>query len=818
MVSVLPLNEDALLLRKQLISAMDDVFNKQSGIKFAVLTGAGGAGKTTAARTYLHTHDFDLKWEINAETSIGISDSFINLAVALADTKELRDKLSYILAISDNKIRSRQIALFVFTQLKRFKNWCLLFDNIDDFNAAALFIPTDSNLCGAGKVIITTRNENIKNAAFLNETSIINVGDLHEQEGIELFCNILYGKNMYISDNIKEEAQKLLREIPTMPLDISAAAYYIKNMQITCDEYIKTACGNRESDKIAGKFIEESSGYSRSRYDIITFIFNDILKKNDDFKELLLLICLLDSQGIPLNLLEKHKNRTTVQEFLHQLRRFSLISTGQGTFSLHRSVQKIGLKYIFAVLTAKEKEEYIDRAVETMTPYNKIAWYLYENQREKMTIAQKAKMMQHLQAMEHKIGLLSLDEKKKKEYRIKLSLALLHSYKYFKSSEFIHRLAEEILKLNDETPVLKETDLAVLLEICGNKCIFPVADYKKAEQYLNRCLKICEKTDHSGCIRAVCLSDYAKLFSISGNFDKAKQYLGKAMEIASGKEPWQLQTKVTIFNRYHECFTHYCVCSQELRQVVEIGMNLLRQLSEDESCRGIQTLGSDHTLSVFLIKRNLAALYNRLGEFEKAWECENVAKSLLEKMRKSDIYLTNHGATLDIDFGCTLLRLNRFAEAFQRLDNCINIKNKIGEKSVVPYALMYRAEIYIRENKLEEASRDCLKALELIGDKATSNTLRFSAAICYYTLAVIGCRLHDYTAAVSDLVSFFEIMKSICGAIIDKNVYDQLKNEGIFDCSKDTARLRLYMQNATTLFDAIYGNSHPFVKDFVSKN
>lgn len=128
------ISKDILLPRKNLIHKIDEVFEKQNGIKYAILIGEGGMGKTVISRHYLQLNDFKVKAEINAETYNSLSDSFANLAIILANTKELQERLSYIRAITDYKRRNKQVFLFVLSRLKEIGNWCLLFDNVDDFS------------------------------------------------------------------------------------------------------------------------------------------------------------------------------------------------------------------------------------------------------------------------------------------------------------------------------------------------------------------------------------------------------------------------------------------------------------------------------------------------------------------------------------------------------------------------------------------------------------------------------------------------------------------------------------------------------------
>jgi hypothetical protein len=85
-----------------------------------------------------------------------------------------------------------------------------------------------------------------------------------------------------------------------MPLDVSAAAYYLKNTNASFEDYIKiTEKTTEDFEKIQSKLLEESINYSKTRYGIITSTFEEVIRQNINFRDLLLFVCLLDSQGIP---------------------------------------------------------------------------------------------------------------------------------------------------------------------------------------------------------------------------------------------------------------------------------------------------------------------------------------------------------------------------------------------------------------------------------------------------------------------------------------------------------------------------------------
>lgn len=458
------IGKDILLPRKNLIHKIDEIFEKQHGIKYVILIGEGGIGKTVISRHYLQLKDFKIKAEINAETYNSLSDSFSNLAITLANTKELQERLSYIQAITDYKKRNKQIFLFVLSILKKIGNWCLLFDNVDNFNWIRDFIPSNDGTPNNGKVIITTRNENFKNIITFPHFSGINVPLLTVNEQEELFSKITYGRSKRNESIDQSELKNFLKNIPSMPLDICAAAFYIRNTHISFDDYLKiskTPC--QLIEKIQSNFLAEVINYNKTRYGIISSVFEKLTTSNADFKELLLFICLLNSQNIPRIYLEKCKDHTVVQDFIHNLRKYSLITEKNDTFSIHRSTQEIGLKYILSQLSEHEKIQFLDNIVKIMIPYQNIVWNWYKLYQYRMIPRDSKKIICHLRSLLNKLQFCHLSTKKMEEYETKIKLTLFYAYSTTFSVINAQKLVSKILELNKRSKCIRGYDLAFLL-------------------------------------------------------------------------------------------------------------------------------------------------------------------------------------------------------------------------------------------------------------------------------------------------------------------------------------------------------------------
>lgn len=347
--------ENILLKRAKLMAQIDEKLNAQKGIQTVVLIGMGGAGKTTLARRYLRSQKAPVVWEINAETRESLVSSFEHLAYAVSKTPEEKGEVDSLQKIGDSQERARRVLLVVKKKLKEQQSWCLLFDNVEYFSDVKDFYPLDAEVWGDGKVIITTRDVNVKNNNYIKPNSAINIDELDEEDVFTLFMGILSEDGQQEWDpSQKEQTKAFLQKIPPFPLDVSTAAYYIKETKIPYDDYIeRLKISNEDFEKAQESLLKEMGDYTKTRYGIITLTLKKLIEKNPNFLELLLFITMLDSQDIPKNLLESYKNTAIVERLAHSLGKHSLIaldvSGGNDSlpmFSIHRSVQEVGLNYI----------------------------------------------------------------------------------------------------------------------------------------------------------------------------------------------------------------------------------------------------------------------------------------------------------------------------------------------------------------------------------------------------------------------------------------------------------------------------------------
>ncbi len=352
--------EPVFLRRSILARKIKDYFAQHTTNRPAIavlgLVGAGGSGKTTLARAFGKTlSSTSVVWEINAETRDSILDSFKKLAYALVQTKGSKNELANIQCIQDADEMARQLVTFVATHLKRCPNWLLIYDNVKSFSDLESFFPHDVDRYGAGRVVITTQNQNKGSSEYINIGSVIYVDALNTSEMLTLFTKMTYNTEAYVFSREKEKKLiQFLSNIPPYPLDVSIVSYYIKNSDVTCEAYLEQMReGIKALNTSQNTYLKNSSTYTKARCSIITISIKRLIEIEPEFKNLLILASLAGAEDIQKTVFDSCEDPVLIDQFMYALKKYAFvvgrISTkhdAESTFSIHRDIHEI-IKYFF---------------------------------------------------------------------------------------------------------------------------------------------------------------------------------------------------------------------------------------------------------------------------------------------------------------------------------------------------------------------------------------------------------------------------------------------------------------------------------------
>ena len=525
-ISDLPIPKQGILLnRPNIMDEIDKRLSNKEGIQTVVLVGIRGSGKTTIARRYAKRLMIPMIWEINAETQESMRSSIKQLVYTLADSVEEVQKIDQIYRVQDITEHESRLITFLKDRMKSYSNWLIIFNNVKSFSKIAKYFPHDETLWGNGKVIITTRNDNIVHSDYILRKNIIRIGELDYQGRQTLFCNIV-GDCADFSDKAKENLYKFLDQIPPFPLDISTAAHYIRETGISYDKYLQYMQNQEENFIFAQKNILQDIGeYTKTRYDIVVLSTKSLIDKSQNFADLLLFISLVNSENIPKDLLVKYENEITVDNFMRKQQKFSLIhksdienwGNSNTLFSIHRSIQNITLSYLLRNLHIKANSSQLNKMINTLVKDS-------ENSIEEQDVIKVQLLIPHIESFLNHKDLLDRMGIARLEYSLSNCYFFMNNYK--RSLELLLH-AHEIYKEHYGESNIKTSELSLQLGIIYRN----IGHYNVAREILEKVLSSYTKYYGKNSIeKARVLTYLGSVYRSIGNYSKAESLLEDSLE------------------------------------------------------------------------------------------------------------------------------------------------------------------------------------------------------------------------------------------------------------------------------------------------
>jgi DNA-binding CsgD family transcriptional regulator/tetratricopeptide (TPR) repeat protein len=820
-------NDHAFLNRPELITQLNEKLKTQSGIQAVALVGVvgmGGIGKTTIARQFGRLQESPVVWEINAETKNSLLNSFKSLAYRLTKTTDQKNDLNFIQEIKDPDEKEKQLFYFIKSRLKENPNWVLIYDNVSTFSEIKNYFPYDPTVWGIGKVIITTRNSNIGETSYLNAQHIIQMEKLTPIESLTLFSKIFYNCEPNNLSSLQQESTlKFLENIPPFPLDVSTAAYYIKNVHLTYDQYLeKIGQGNQNFDNMQEMLLNEVSDYTKTRYGILTLSFKKIIDTHPEFKELLFLICLLDSQQIPKIFLESYKNSSVVNQFIHELKKYSLvISVSEdkknpefSAFSLHRSTQTLGKSFITNSLSEAELQEYLDKIILS----SKLFYNTYSEKNYQAIIP----LIPHLEMFLENLKDISLSDDIKSKYKLDLDFIL--GYSYFRGSRsFIaaKKHFSQVIESSKSNKHFPDIVLATLLKDFGEVSI---ALNDLDQPYSQKSIDLCKNIKNSELIVAENLQTIGDSYRKKDNFEQANMYLMKGLDEISNLENKVKQVlESKIYDRLGWLRSVTYLHKKEAYQAREY---LLKSLDSLNASQLFHTSNPppQEKLPCFVAQHRLrlGVINNRLCNYKEAFnqgfrEAQYIIDNSLDNC-PHDIFLN---ARIAEGVGEMLLREGKIDQAEQKLSEAIKVIEIMVGKSITLVPKSFRVEARIRQGKLADAYEDCLAVLE-ITKREKNNFHNLIYLTNFYHAAIIKYKQGDLKKSIEHFTDFFREVKKFSKSFLSKDVYQTLESQNVFTASslnKDMAQIsKDCLEKSKKIFFSIYTPSHPFIKDYVAQN
>jgi tetratricopeptide (TPR) repeat protein len=590
-----------------------------------------------------------------------------------------------------------------------------------------------------------------------------------------------------------------------MPLDVCAAAYYLKNTEISLEDYeeiMKTSC--RDLNEAQKTLLEENVNYSKSRYGIISSVFDEILKDDPQLKTPLLFMCLLDSQNIPKNLLKACVDPISADKFVHNLRKSSLAVGGRDDFSIHRSSQSIGLDHILGVLTAEEKERILENLVSIVTPYGKLETGPHD----------LAKLTPHLEAFLQKLSNGGFPDFLAGKSKIDLLITLgnIHRYQAYRLDDALNCFGEA-LELNEKYKCLDPTAVASInLKIGEIYTIMSAND--SALSHLEKSLKSLRDN----------LTELARNYRLTGithmrkgNFRDANLYFEKAIAVLEQEPADNALLRERKSNIYADMAFNYAmhgINNGEASKAVDMmkkAVELLATAKVDRRSKLYKVIGG----RLVIHTARLAGIYNALGKYDLALETVQKAENIVEKSGTIDTDVIYAQGIIARERGLSHLRRNRVKEAYNYFREARKIFSQANVGAYLFRLKAHEAESLIRLNRLDEAFRVCASVFST-KNRERNNYCDLLFNACYYHAAVIKYRQGDMKSATDYFAKFFASMEALCKNILSKEKYDELIKQNAF--RETPVDSKSCFENALRIFEAVYRKDHEFTKYYLEEN
>lgn len=713
------MDKSLIFIRDYYINKITECFaasseNSDSNNPIVTLIGVGGAGKTTLARIwakhYKQNNKKNIIWEINAETQEALLASFIELAEVLSTSYTQKESLSQILSLHDEHIKYKELIRFIKKSLARQKEWLLIFDNVENYSESKPYLPIDSYTWGRGRVLITTRNAQLKYADVINPNNVIHVGEMTPEEQRALFQQISKAYNEHGLIDFKQKyLEELLKTIPPFPLDTVIVARQLSQNNMTCEMYLSYLKKNDEEHSLILSALPKGiSNYSKTRYEIIAQALEKIIDKNHRFSDLILLISFVDSQNIPVNLLKTNYHNSEIEEFISELQKESLITLNLNkntveTFSLHRSVYENF--HIFAKNLSKDNrpKERLQRVAMQLEEY------LVQTTNNADTDNIKI-MLNHVQ----KFLTSNLGSKNPKvQESLMRELAILNFFvgNYKKSHNILSNLIAS--KHFKKLPSLKQARALIFLGISMRELI----GYSEALKFLNKGMTLYRNNPKANPVevcRAMSFLGYVK--RNLGDFNKARELLEESLAHYSSKSINLPSLQVEILSNL---------------------ANVYKDLGEYEKAIDLFYLSLEREKSNPHIDiRTYIALFVYLGDtYNKVENYSKAEKLLLHSRQLYKKYFSETHvdfAWCNIHLGLLYNKIGKYRLALQYLEEAQPLYQQHLSKQHVAMGILYHCigESYIGLRQYKLAKPYLYKSLEIYKRKyALKANLRVSRVL-----------------------------------------------------------------------------------------
>ena len=337
----------------------------------------------------------------------------------------------------------------------------------------------------------------------------------------------------------------------------------------------------------------------------------------------------------------------------------------------------------------------------------------------------------------------------KYDNKIAFCQAYLALFSYLKDKGRIirtHTLLNDALYSiqSDNSPIAN--DVKAIVYLCNGIVNYNEGNYSQALNYYKKAMSM---TIADSLVYARILDNMGIFYLRSSNFHIAMTYLQDAIEIKKKYNiPLDLATTKALLGRYYISIENYPNALEELQETLAI----------------ISTYND--VFSVLRIKDEIAKIYINTAEYTKAQE-------ILEKAIEECSNYQYHPSYsyLNCTYASLLIKQDKIQDAVNILEEkVIPVFEKSDSPRTNAMVKQIKAEIFIKQNKYEEAISNLYEAIE----SYKTIKLFFEEAKSYFELAKVYKLMNNPQMVVSSLLEALNVTSDNEFPLLNKKIEDFL--------------------------------------------
>jgi len=337
----------------------------------------------------------------------------------------------------------------------------------------------------------------------------------------------------------------------------------------------------------------------------------------------------------------------------------------------------------------------------------------------------------------------------KNNAKVSFCQAYLALFNYLKDRERLirtHTLLNDALYSIPSDDTLENNDIKALVLLCTG-----IVNYqeKNFSQALNFYKKAMSMTVADSLVYARILDNMGIFYLRSSNFHIALTYLQEAMEI---KQTYGIKIDIaitkTLLGRYHISVENYSEALKQLNETLDI------------------IHGYDDNTAELRIYDEIAKIHINTNNFDKAQEMLDMAFAKCKGLETFPVY-----AYLNCTYASLLTKTDKIQEAVSTLEEkVIPIFSNMSSSRADAIVKQLKAEIFIKQNKYEEATANLYEAIEIY----KSLKLHFEEAKSYFVLAKVYNLTFNPQMVVSSLLEALNVTSDNEFPLLNKKIEDFL--------------------------------------------